>query len=386
MRRGVAIAMAIALGTASAAARADMPARVAVTGQGGCPTAAAVARALERLHPALRAAVGGDGVRVEVVDGGAGYEVRAAGGVRRLADAERRCSERATAAALAATLLIAPPATPPDEAGDSDGPEATRETPDEPTPEATRETTSPSPPGAAATAPKPVAPVPPRATVPPANTTPANTTPAPAPTPAAAATVPVRAQPEVRTQPTGVVTRRAPATGRALSRIDLELVGLVDGAPALDSAASEVTGGAALRLTLGGRYLAGTLGVAGLAPATATSDAIDVGIVRVPFDLGLRLLLPLGRVEPGIDAGLALAVLRFSAPSLVSATQESRLDVGARIAPFLRVWINQRVGIVAGLQMVVSFAPYTLFVNGAGVIATTPRLWLGGGLGLVARL
>src|SRR5262245_29634524 len=109
MRPRVGIAIAIALGAAPSVSRAEMPATVAVAGQGGCPTAAALARALERLHPGLHAEIGGAGAaRVEVVDGGSSYEVRAGGGVRRLGDPARRCGERATAAALAATLLIDP--------------------------------------------------------------------------------------------------------------------------------------------------------------------------------------------------------------------------------------------------------------------------------------
>ncbi|MCU1276839.1 MAG: hypothetical protein JWM53_385, partial [bacterium] len=99
---------------AAAAARAEMPARLTVAGQGACPTPAALARALERLHPALRAEVdAGEGVRVEVIDGGSSYEVRAGGRARRLDDDGRRCGERATAAALALTLLLDPPAAPP---------------------------------------------------------------------------------------------------------------------------------------------------------------------------------------------------------------------------------------------------------------------------------
>ena len=86
----------------SAVARAEMPPRVSVGGDGACPTAPSVARALTELHPTL--ATDG-GVRVEVLDRGATYEVRADGRVRTLADSARRCGERATAAALAVTLL-----------------------------------------------------------------------------------------------------------------------------------------------------------------------------------------------------------------------------------------------------------------------------------------
>ena len=94
----------------SAVARAEMPPRVSVGGDGACPTAPSVARALTELHPTL--ATDG-GVRVEVLDRGATYEVRADGRVRTLADPARRCGERATAAALAVTLMLDPPSPPP---------------------------------------------------------------------------------------------------------------------------------------------------------------------------------------------------------------------------------------------------------------------------------
>ena len=173
---------------------------------------------------------------------------------------------------------------------------------------------------------------------------------------------------------------------RRPSRIDLELTALVDGAPAAGSAASELSGGAAARLAVGGRQVAGTVGVAGLVPATATTSSVDVHVVRVPFDAGVRLVLPLGRVELGADVGLALAILQLSAPALSGATTNARLDVGARVAPWLRIAPTRRFAVVLGLQMVVSFAPYQLVVQGLGTIATTPRLWLGGGLGLAVRL
>ncbi len=346
--RGVAIAIAL---TAAATASADMPARLTVAGQGECPTAAALARALERLHPTLRAEVG-DGAGVEVVDGGASYEVRAAGSVRRLDDAGRRCSERATAAALAATLLIDPPTAPLEDADSppgtpdgADGPLAPRETPG---PASARPVTTP----AAAVAPSRGQP----ARVEPANVEPAN-----------------------------VVKRPVAPAPRLVSRIELELVGVFDGAPAIGSAASEVTGGAALRLTVGGRHFAGTFGISGLAPATATSASVDVTVSRIPFDTGLRLIAGDGRYQIGADVGLVATLLQLSAPALDQSTTSTRLDVAVRLAPFLRVGLTKRLALVAGAQMAVSFAPFDLVV-GTTRIATTPRLWLGGGLGLVAGL
>lgn len=413
-------------------ARAEMPARLSVAGQGGCPTAAALARALERLHPALRAEVdGGAAARVEVLDRGGGYEVRAAGRTRRLEDVGRRCSERATAAALAVTLILDPPTAPPPE--EPEGPLAPRETP----PAAAADGTGPanaapsspaggapspptggapsrpasaapssSPASAGASPPASAAPSPPASTAapstPPAAPAPTGTrsppvsvgspaavaAAAPASTNAAAAGTPaIASAPAPAASPPAGVARPASRPARARpTRIELEASGVVDGAPSAAGAASEVTGGAALRLAVGGRYVAGALGLAGLAPATATSSAIDVRVVRIPFDLSVRLVLPLGRVELGSDVGLALAVLQLSAAALSGAVTNTRLDVGVRIAPFAHIELTRRLALVLGLQMIVSFAPYELDVQPIGKIATTPRLWLGGGLGLAVRL
>ena len=413
MGRALLVGLAIAL--VPAPARADMPAHLTVAGEGACPAARAVARELGRLHPQLRVDLDGDGVRVEVADRGARYEVRAAGGARRLEDGARRCAERATAAAVAATLLFDPPALPAAAAPDDGaGPLAPRESP-EPAPRAAAS----GPAAAAAPSPNATQPSPtlsPNATRPSPTLSPNATRPSPTLSPNAprpSPTRPMQAPPAMTTLPPPATTppsptapppsaTRAPAvtatptltrarpsspSWRRPSRIELELVGVVDGAPGLDTAAAEVTGGASLRLAVGGRYVAGTFGFTGLAPATATSAGVAVDVVRIPFDAGVRLAAPLGRVEPAVDLGLALTILQLSAPALPDTATNTRLDVGARLAPSVRVALTARLALVFAAQMIVSFAPYDLVVNPSQPtkIGTTPRLWLGGGLGLAAR-
>jgi hypothetical protein len=185
--------------------------------------------------------------------------------------------------------------------------------------------------------------------------------------------------------------RAAPARLARPSRIDLELTGLVDGAPSIADSGATVTGGAALRLSIGGRYIAATVGVAGLAPSVQRTAGVDVDVTRIPFDAGLRLALPRDRVELGADLGLTLAVLRLAAPALADAATSTRLDVGARLAPWFRVWLNRRVALQAGVQLGIPFAVYDLVVQPAGggsmaKIGSSPRLWVGGGLGLAVRL
>jgi hypothetical protein len=308
-------------------AGAQLPSSLWVNGEGVCPNAAAVAQVLARLHPDLSLAA--DGPVAEVRDLGGAYEVRAGGESRRLDDPRRRCGERAAAAALAITLLLDPPVGPPDE----------------PTPKVEEERPLPS-----RTIPSLVAPQPTRALAEPAR-----------------------------------VTQAVPSRSRRPSRIELELAGVVDGAPAIASSVDLVTGGGSLRLAVGGRYVAAVAGVSGLAPASARPASVEVTVARVPFDVGLRLVAPLGRVDLGGDLGLGLAILRIEAKNLVAAEASTRLDVGARAALWLRVWLTSRVALQLAGQLAVSFAPYDLVVQPADRIATTPWLWAGGALGIVAR-
>jgi hypothetical protein len=403
-------------------ARAEMPERLRVAGASECPTVAAVARALARLHPALRIETGdgargevgdGAGERVEVVDRGHGYEVRAATGVRRLSDGRRRCRERATAAALALTLLLDPPPLPSRADADYD---------DEPAPPSATPRDRAGAPRSPATASGDAtsrnnAPAldnaPPRDNAPPSNDATArnnatsNNATAPqsavsdraaAPSTGVAgnsasasknaaagdyATARSSAAADGTERAAVVARRRAATPRRGPPRLELELTGVVDGAA--DSSPA-VSGGGAARIAVGGRHFAGTVGLEGLAPVTAHVGMIGFDLARVPFDGGLRVVLPLRRLELGGDIGVALAILRLSAPALAQASPSTRLDVGARFAAWLRLWVAARLGIQLGAQMVVSFAPYDLTAKPEGKIGTTARIWLGGGAGLVVKL
>ncbi|MDB4965805.1 MAG: hypothetical protein JWN44_1494 [Myxococcales bacterium] len=375
--RAAVIAIALTWG---APVRAELPARLVVAGASACPTAAAVARAMERLHPRLRIEVGeGAGERIEIADDGVGYVVRAAGRERMLSDDARRCSERATAAAVAATLLLDPPVAPPRD--EPPGPLAPRPTTPRPT------TPAPTPPpttsaaAETATSASRSGPASSSASSPVALPTPTTTR----------SSAPAPGRDDAPPLTVATVRRRSSPHSAALSRLELELSGVVDGAPAVADSGSTVTGGAALRLALGGRYVAATVGVAGLAPSnqrTPGTTGVDVGVTRVPFDAGVRLVLPRDRFEIGADVGLVLAFLRLSAPSLNNAIASTRLDVGARLAPWLRVWVHPRLAIQAGLELGIPFAVYDLVVEGtaAGKIGSSPRLWVGGALGLTVRL
>src|SRR5215472_4268798 len=86
------------------------PAALTVEAVGTCPSSAAVEAAL--LPLVATASIAELNARITIRDLGAGYEVEAKDVARRVTDADRRCEERAQAAAVIAMLAIAPPRVP----------------------------------------------------------------------------------------------------------------------------------------------------------------------------------------------------------------------------------------------------------------------------------
>jgi hypothetical protein len=384
------VAVAITIGwVAGAVARAELPSWVTVAGDGQCPTTAALARALESLHPGLHAGPDGDGdgARVEIVDEGATYRVRAGGSERQLRDAARRCDQRATAAAVAATLLLDPPSVRIGEANAIDNRPSRLSTREPGRTSVTEPDDRPRDPRPSQLARATAKALPPPAAATPAAATPAAATPAAATRAAATPATPAAATPAAATPAaaTVVTTSAAPAQRRRPSRIELELSGVVEGAAATGGGLGMVSGGGALRVAVGGRHVAATLGVAGLAPATSARAGVNIELERVPFDVGVRLALPFTGGEAGADVALVLALLRLDAPALDGAVPNVRLDAGARVSGWLRFWLTRRLALQLDAQLAVSFAPYDLVAQPLGVIAATPRLWLGGGAGMVVR-
>src|SRR6185369_14020236 len=87
---------------------------VVLGGKGRCPNAQLVIAALQTSLPSTRVVldlkVPDELPLVEIVDEGARYRVRAGNAARGFSDPERRCTERARAAAVFATLVLAPAA------------------------------------------------------------------------------------------------------------------------------------------------------------------------------------------------------------------------------------------------------------------------------------
>jgi hypothetical protein len=92
----------------ASAAHAALPASVRVE-SAGCPDAASVVRELGALLPGVVVGEQAGAVTVVVRDEGPGYRVIVGDSERTLADPQRRCADRAHAAAVVADLILAPP-------------------------------------------------------------------------------------------------------------------------------------------------------------------------------------------------------------------------------------------------------------------------------------
>jgi hypothetical protein len=170
-------------------------------------------------------------------------------------------------------------------------------------------------------------------------------------------------------------------------RVELEGAGVVAGAPRADGTRAVFAGGGALRLSLLWRTVGLSLGAEALSPATLQIAMVGIRAWRAPFDLSLRGRLPLGkRLDATADLGLFLGVLHARGADLPTLASGTRLEPGLRAAVALRAWVVPRLALVFGFESEIAFQTTPLAVAPVGVVATTPRVWLAGTLGLAVRL
>lgn len=145
-----------------------------------------------------------------------------------------------------------------------------------------------------------------------------------------------------------------------------------------------VTPGAEVRAALG-RGAVGLFAVAGaLGPSRARFDALSVRQTRFPLSLGAtaRVGAP-GTWQVTGDLGVALSLFSVRAQGLASASTETRLDVGARLAVGVRAPAVAGGHVVPFIELHSEFYPwpYTLEVEPLGDIGKTSRLWVGASAG-----
>lgn len=171
------------------------------------------------------------------------------------------------------------------------------------------------------------------------------------------------------------------------ARFDLSLGPLAQVAlkPNADSATQ--AGGLGLRLRYGQR-VGITLGVAGLLPTSLHFAQADARAFWMPMDLGLSLSRRMSNWEVAMDLGAtaALLLVEGEGQGLDTTQQASRLEVGGRLGAQVRYWASEHAGICGGMFGSWFPKPYSLQVEGIGVVGETPKAWIGGSLGAVIRL
>jgi hypothetical protein len=320
---GALLAVAASTFALSGPVRADPS--VIVTGRAdACPAPAAVAAALAAVAPGERVEVGApeQAASARIDDLGPRYRVQVGQAARTIEDPGRDCKERARVAAIVVALTLFPPS-----AGGARGGSAARP-----------------------------------------------------PTPAA----PRRAARAVDAEmPAGLVAAGAGAGRRSRWHAEIELTPLVSLAAGRGDWAATAAG--ALRIRAGAGRLGLSLGAeaGGDVDRRLTRGAATLG--RYGFDLGAYAASPLRRIGVVGELGLALAALHAAGRDIGAAATSTGLELGIRAGVAARVWLTRSLGVSATAAVVVVPQTLDLVAPPAGSLGTTPRVWIGLGLGVIAR-
>ena len=168
--------------------------------------------------------------------------------------------------------------------------------------------------------------------------------------------------------------------------VDLATSGRFELARTGTSGGSLLSGGGELRLDVGWRFIAASLGVRSLGPVTESFGVARAQLTRIPIDVGVRAAWRRGRLELSGTGAFSAALLLVEGRDVAPSRQSARFDPAARIALGLRFWATDWLGaeMVAGAD--IALHPLDVLVDPLGVVGQTPRWWIGFGLGPVFRL
>jgi hypothetical protein len=171
-----------------------------------------------------------------------------------------------------------------------------------------------------------------------------------------------------------------PARASARS-LDLRLFGFAEVAP--EAAAISAGAGVGASLPFGPWALSLLGGVSAPSrPFHTDNEPPKFELWRVPFAALLGYNLRWGVAGVGLEAGVALDLLRFQGEAVPNPESSWRLNPGLRFGAVLRLHANQRFAalLIPGF----SYFPrtYSIRVEPSSTLAETPRWWLGGSLGL----
>jgi hypothetical protein len=311
-----------------------------VFGQSTCPTPKQVERDVLRLTPREQHHLLSQGVHVNLTDFGDTYRISIVKdgelAERDYSNPPLECERRARFAAVFIIMTVMPPALPPEEEPNPEGP------PTESSPgEATR-TPSPDPPATAVT-----------------------------PQAKEATESEEAALPEP--------ALFSPVAGLSASA-------LLEYAPATNDTPQLVSPGVELGARLGPGSLQGLLAV-GLSPrAPFTIGGTKGDLMRIPAHAGLHARIAGERFALGVDAALRVTVQRIRGISAPNPPRQTVVDFGARGGISADLAFHPRASMLVALDASVSPRATTLSALPAGELGHLPYVWLGMRAGLILWL
>ncbi|HKO49070.1 MAG TPA: hypothetical protein VJV79_15165 [Polyangiaceae bacterium] len=168
---------------------------------------------------------------------------------------------------------------------------------------------------------------------------------------------------------------------RTAHSLDLRLFGFAETTP--DAAAMSTGAGVGASLPFGPWALTFLGGVSTpTRPFHTDAELPKFELWRVPFAALLGYNARWGVAGVGLEAGLALDLLRFRGEAVPNPESSLRLNPGLRLGAVLRLRASQRLA--ALLSPSFSYFPrsYSIRVEPSSTLAETPPWWLGASLGL----
>jgi hypothetical protein len=177
-----------------------------------------------------------------------------------------------------------------------------------------------------------------------------------------------------------------PRPARRRYFVDLVTSGRFELAPGVAGGGLLLTGGGELRLDVGWRWIAASLGVRGLQSVTESFGVASAQLTRIPVDIGARAAWRRGRFELSGTAAFSAATLLVEGRDVSPARSSARFDPAARLVLGVRCWASAWLGVELTAGVDVALHPLDVLVDPVGVVGQTPRVWIGFGLGPVFRV
>jgi hypothetical protein len=106
----------------------------------------------------------------------------------------------------------------------------------------------------------------------------------------------------------------------------------------------------------------------------------------IPIDMAAGFSTRTAAWEIGAELGPSASLLSIAGKDLKQAQRQIRVELGARVAAWSRLWLNQRFAAFLSADGILRPFPHVLDIDPRGTVGEMPAFWIGASAGLVVLL